>query len=165
MAQQSPTRRNTPPADGNAVERNEGRRVVFYIVMAIVIILVVGFLAGVLDNLVRSSVTSNPFLDNSRDILTVIASSSPWIALFVILCTSWIFIADNLFVRWNRALGNPDEKDKGVIYEIVHDNNAAAALILMVPMLIIALGLIYVALLNLPYNLPYDLPATGTPKP
>ena len=74
--------------------------------------------------------------------------------LFIILCTSWVFIADTLFVRWNRALGNAEEKDKGVIYEIVHDNNAAAALVLMVPMIIIALGLIYVALLNLPYNLP-----------
>src|SRR4051812_19175079 len=157
MAQQTPTRgRNTTPVD-NSVERSEGRRVVLYIVMAVIIILVVGFLAGVLDNLVRSTVTSNPFLDNARDILTVLASSSPWIALFIILCTSWIFIADMLFVRWNRALGNPDEKDKGVIYEIVQDNNAAAALVLMVPMIIIALGLIYVALLNLPYNLP-----TGT---
>lgn len=157
MAQQSPptSRRNIPPpTTQDAVERTEGRRVVLYIAMSIVVILVVGFLAGVLDNLVRSTVSSNAFLDNARDILTVIASSSPWIALFIILCTSWIFIADSLFVRWNRALGQPDEKDKGVIYEIVHDNNAAAALVLMVPMIIIALGLIYVALLNLPSSIP-----------
>lgn len=154
MAQQSPTRRNTQPPVDSAAERGEGRRVVLYIVIAVIVILVVGFLAGLLDNLVRTGVTSNPFLDNARDILTVIASSSPWIALFVILCTSWIFIADALFVRWNRALGETQGNDKGVIYEIVHDNNAAAALILLVPMLIIALGLIYVALLNLPYNLP-----------
>ncbi len=160
MAQQSPTRRNTPPTLENTVERGEGRRVVLYIVVAIIVILVVGFIAGVLDNLVRTGVTTNPFLDNARDILTVIASSSPWIALFIILCTSWIFIADMLFVRWNRALGEPNEKDKGVIYEIVHDNNAAAALVLMVPMIIIALGLIYVALLNLPYNLPVTVNPT-----
>src|SRR4051812_5050464 len=160
MAQQSPSRRNTQPVIDNAVERSEGRRVVLYIVIAIIVILVVGFIAGVLDNLVRTGVTTNPFLDNARDILTVIASSSPWIALFIILCTSWIFIADTLFVRWNRALGDANEKDKGVIYEIVHDNNAAAALVLMVPMIIIALGLIYVALLNLPYNLPTGVTPT-----
>lgn len=154
MAQQSPTkRRNTPNVD-NTVERKEGRRVIVYIVMALVIILVVGFLAGVLDTALRNSVKSNVFLDNSREILAVIASTAPWIVLFIVLCSSWIFIADSLFVRWNRALGEADEKDKGVIYEIVHDNNAAAALVLMVPMIIIALGLIYVALLNLPFNLP-----------
>ena len=157
MAQQTPSRRVTPRSGENEIERGEGRRVVLYIVMAVIVILVVGFLAGVLDNLVRTNVTSNPFLDNARDILTVLASSSPWIALFIVLCTSWIFVADTLFVRWNRALGEANQKDKGVIYEIVHDNNAAAALVLMVPMIIIALGLIYVALLNLPYNLP-----TGT---
>jgi hypothetical protein len=160
MAQPSPRRQTNPPVGSNTVERREGRRVVVYIVVAIIVILVVGFLAGVLDNLVRDSVRSNVFLDNARDILAVLASTAPWIALFIILCTSWIFIADNLFVRWNRVLGDATDTDKGVIYEIVHDNNAAAALVLMVPMLIIALGLIYVALLNLPYNL--TIPATPT---
>jgi hypothetical protein len=162
MAQPSPRRQTNPPVGSNTVERREGRRVVVYIVVAIVVILIVGFLAGVLDNLVRDSVRSNVFLDNARDILSVLASTAPWIALFIILCTSWIFIADNLFVRWNRAMGDEDgnNSDKGVIYEIVHDNNAAAALVLMVPMLIIALGLIYVALWNLPYNL--TIPATPT---
>ena len=57
-------------------------------------------------------------------------------------------------------MGEPQDKDKGVIYEIVHDNNAAAALVLMVPMIIIALGLIYVALLNLPYNLTTNITPT-----
>lgn len=160
MAQPSPRRQVNPAAGSNAVERREGRRVVLYIVIAVVVILIIGFLAGVVDNLVRESVRSNVFLDNARDILAVLASTAPWIALFIILCTSWIFIADNLFVRWNRALGDATDSDKGVIYEIVHDNNAAAALVLMVPMLIIALGLIYVALLNLPYNL--TLPTTPT---
>jgi hypothetical protein len=160
MAQPTPRRQANPPVGANTVERREGRRVVVYIVVAIVVILLVGFLAGVLDNLVRDSVRSNVFLDNARDILSVLASTAPWIALFIILCTSWIFIADNLFIRWNRALGDDGGSDKGVIYEIVHDNNAAAALVLMVPMLIIALGLIYVALLNLPYNL--TIPATPT---
>lgn len=154
MAQQSPTKRHNTSEVDNTVERKEGRRVIVYIIMALVIILVVGFLAGVLDTALRNSVKSNVFLDNSREILAVIASTAPWIVLFIVLCASWIFIADSLFVRWNRALGEGDEKDKGVIYEIVHDNNAAAALVLMVPMIIIALGLIYVALLNLPFNLP-----------
>src|SRR5690349_19644840 len=112
MAQQTPSRRVSPRSGENEIERGEGRRVVLYIIMAVVVILVVGFLAGVLDNLVRSQVTSNAFLDNARDILTVLASTAPWISLFIILCTSWVFIADTLFVRWNRALGEANEKDK-----------------------------------------------------
>ncbi|MDB5080656.1 MAG: hypothetical protein JWP00_2580 [Chloroflexi bacterium] len=157
MTQPSHTRRSSTPDELNSVERKEGRRVILYIFIALVVVLVVGFLAGMLDTLLRGSVKSNVFLDNSREILAVIASTSPWIVLFIILCASWVFIADNLFIRWNRALGESDGQDKGMIYEIIHDNNAAAALVLMVPMLIIALGLIYVALLNLPYNLPTNI--------
>ncbi len=135
-------------------ERKEGQRVIIYLALAIVIILVVGFLAGLLDNMLRSGITTNVFLDNSREILQVIASSAPWISLFIILCASWVYIADVLFTRWNRILGGPEMEDKGIIYEIVQDNNSAAALMLLLPMLLIAMGLIYVAILNLPYNLP-----------
>ena len=141
-----------PPLAGtNNVERQEGRRAVLYIAGAILVIIVLGFLAGLLDQALRESVKSNAFLDNSREILAVIASSAPWIAFFIILCSSWVFIADRLFLRWNRAFGHAG---KGIIHEIVEDNNSAAALVLLVPMIIIALGLIYVALLNLPYNIP-----------
>lgn len=153
MSQQNATKESQPLTTGAKFERAEGRRTIFYVAGGIVLILVLGFLAGVLDNALRSGVTTNAFIENSREILVVIASTAPWISLFIILCTSWVFIADQLFMRWNRALGLPDEQDKGIIYEIVRDNNSAAALVLFVPMLIIALGLIYVSLLNLPYNL------------
>lgn len=152
MAQQKTTTESEQTSTVAKFERAEGRRAVIYVGIAIVVILVLGFLAGVLDNAIRSA-GSNAFVENSREILVVVASTAPWIAFFLILCTSWIFVADQLFMRWNRALGRPDEQDKGLIYEIVHDNNAAAALVLFVPMLIIAMGLLYVALLNLPYNL------------
>ncbi len=140
-----------PVDNTEKVVKREGRRVVLYIIVALITIIVAGFLAGLLDLSLRSSVTSNVFVDNAREILAVIASTSPWIAFFIILCSSWIFVANRLFVRWNRAFGH---QDKGLIYEIVEDNNSAAALVLLVPMVIIALGLIYVALLNLPANLP-----------
>lgn len=153
MAQQKTTPESEQISTGAKFERAEGRRAVIYVGVAIVVILALGFLAGVLDNAVRSGSSTNAFVENSREILVVVASTAPWIAFFLILCTSWIFVADQLFMRWNRALGRPDEQDKGLIYEIVHDNNAAAALVLFVPMLIIAMGLLYVALLNLPYNL------------
>ncbi|HEX2914332.1 MAG TPA: hypothetical protein VH186_26265 [Chloroflexia bacterium] len=142
-------------------EKREGKRVILYIAVVIVLILIIGFLAGALDSALRSSVQSNAFLDNSREILAVIASTAPWIAFFIILCSSWIVIAEQLFVRWNRAIGGEQDKDKGVIYEIVEDNNAAAALVLLVPMIIIAMGLIYVALLNLPFNIPTVVTSPG----
>lgn len=153
---QRPTagRQGRNPNETREFERREGRRALLYIIIAIIVILVVGFLAGVIDNAVRSGVSSNAFLDNAREILAVLASTAPWIALFIVLCSSWVFIADSLFVRWNRALGESTDMEKGIIYEIVHDNNAAAALILLLPMLLIAMGLIYVALLNLPFNIP-----------
>ncbi len=154
MAQQPRMSSGNKAANLTHVERKESRRAVLYILVAILAILVIGFVAGVIDNAIRTNITTNAFVENSREMLLVIASTAPWIAFFILLCSSWVFIADRLFVRWNRVLGEPNEKDKGIIYEIVHDNNSAAALVLLVPMLLIALGLIYVALLNLPYNLP-----------
>jgi hypothetical protein len=148
-------------------ERAEDRRVLLYIVIAIPVILLLGFIAGVLDDALRAQVDTNAFLENSREILQVIASSAPWLVLFIVLCSAWVWIADTLFKRWNRALGRAGEQDKGLIYELVHDNNSAAALMLLVPMIIIALGLIYVSLLNLPYNLSNYITTipTGTPRP
>jgi hypothetical protein len=147
-------------------ERAENRRIIVYILIAIPVILLIGFLAGVLDDAIRTGVDTNAFLENSREILQVIAASSPWLVLFIVLCSAWVWIADTLFKRWNQALGRADEQDKGLIYELVHDNNSAAALMLLVPMIIIALGLIYVSLLNLPYNLSnYITTVPTTPRP
>ncbi len=154
MAQQPRAGQGDNTVNKRQFERTEGRRAILLILMAIVVILVLGFLAGLVDDLIRTSVDENVFLTNSREILQVIGSSAPWIAFFIILCSSWVVLADRLFVRWNRVLGHEDDKDKGIIYEIVHDNNAAAAMMLLLPMLLIAMGLIYVALLNLPYNIP-----------
>ena len=145
---------NTSQTNIKQFETRANRLTLYYIAGAMLAILVLGFVAGVVNDVLRDNVSTNVFVDNAKEILTVIASTAPWITFFIILCTSWIIIADRLFVRWNRGLSQPNDPDKGVIYEIVHDNNSAAAIVLMVPMIIIALGLIYVALLNLPYNLP-----------
>lgn len=150
-------------------ERGENRRIILYIVVALAVILIVGFLAGLIDDAVRPAVRSNAFVDNAGEMLTVVAGTAPWLALALVLCACWVFVADRLFVRWNRAYGEQQEKDKGLIWEIVHDNNSAAALVLLVPLLIIVLSLMYVSVLNLPYNLRDALqdvlPATPTPRP
>ncbi len=164
MSQQPVIGQGNEVKDTQEFERREGRRIVLYLAIAIVVILVIGFLAAVLDKAIRNTTDNNVFLENSREILAVIGSTAPWIVFFIILCSSWIFISDRLFVRWNRGLGEPDNQNRGMIYEIVHDNNSAAALILLLPMLLIAMGLIYVALLNLPFNIP-TVVTPATPRP
>jgi len=131
-------------------EKTERRRVVLYGVLIFIGILVVGFLAGVIDNAIYPQ-DKNAFLENSKDILVVIGSSAPWAALFLLLCAGWVYLANRLFVSWNKALSTGEDDEaygKGLIYEIVRDNNAAAVLVLMLPLVIVALLLIYIAIIN-----------------
>ncbi len=135
------------PITQEAEKKARGRALI-YAVIAMVGVLVVGLIAGVLDS--ATSNRSNAFIVNLQDLLLVIASTAPWIVFFFILCTVWVYFADRLFVKWNTALHAPDEEayGKGIIYEIVHDNNAAASIVLIMPTLSIALALIYIAILN-----------------
>jgi len=132
----------------SAADKNGGRETVFWAVLSIIVILVVGYVAGILDSAISKQ--PNAFVDNARDMLLVIANTSPWIALFFCLCYIWTWAADRLFRKWNKSLNKPGDEayGKGIIYEIVRDNNAAAALVLIMPTLTIALALIYVAILN-----------------
>jgi hypothetical protein len=132
-------------------EKQERSRTLLYAVIFIVGVLVIGLVAGLIDNALNPN-RGNAFIINLQDLLLVIASTAPWIVLFFVLCAVWVYFADRLFVKWNKALNSPDEEayGKGIIYEIVHDNNAAAAIVLIMPTLSIALALIYIAILNKP---------------
>ena len=137
-----------PKTTDPAGETRERGRTVGYAAVAMLVILVVGYLAGVADSAITGH--GNYFLTNLRDILLVVASSAPWVVLFFVLCFAWIWVANSLFVRWNTAMNKPGDPahGKGIIYEIVCDNNAAAAIVLIMPTLTIALALIYIAILN-----------------
>ncbi len=141
---------NTPVHAHHHNEKKERRRVLYYMLGIMVGILVIGFLAGVLDNATSSKPGGNAFIINSQDILVVIASTAPWIVFFFLLCSAWIYLADRLFIKWNKAFNHPGDVSygKGIIFEIVQDNNAAAAIVLIMPTMSIALALIYIAILN-----------------
>ncbi|MEI6043364.1 MAG: hypothetical protein WCS37_03120 [Chloroflexota bacterium] len=141
-------RQPQPPITSQA-EKQEGNRTLLYAIVAMVGILLLGLLAGVIDSAINPG-RSNAFIVNVQDLLLVIASTAPWIVFFFILCSIWVYFADKLFAKWNTSLNQPGEEayGKGIIYEIVHDNNAAAAVVLIMPTLSIALALIYIAILN-----------------
>lgn len=130
-------------------ENRERSRTLLYAIIAIVGILLVGLVAGLIDNAANPS-RGNAFIVNVQDLLLVIASTAPWVVFFFILCALWIYFADRLFIKWNKALNKPGDEayGKGIIFEIVRDNNAAAAIMLIMPTLSIALALIYIAILN-----------------
>ena len=130
-------------------EKRERSRTLLYAIIAIVGILLVGLVAGLIDNAANPS-RGNAFIVNVQDLLLVIASTAPWVVFFFILCALWIYFADRLFIKWNKALNKPGDEayGKGIIFEIVRDNNAAAAILLIMPTLSIALALIYIAILN-----------------
>lgn len=130
-------------------EKRERSRLLLYAALFVAGILLLGLIAGFIDNAINPN-RGNAFIVNLQDILLVIASTAPWIVFFFILCGVWVYFADRLFVKWNKALNSPNEDAyaKGIIYEIVHDNNAAAAILLIMPTLSIALALIYIAILN-----------------
>ena len=143
----------------NEAEKREQARTLIYSLVFIVVVLIVGFVAGVIDQALQS-VPSDPtqskqnyFLLNAKDILLIIASMAPWAVLFFLICVAWTYITNRLFTKWNSALAD-DENDeaygKGLVYEIVHDNNAAAALVLIMPMLVIAVALIFIVILIKP---------------
>jgi hypothetical protein len=136
------------------VEKSERQRTLIYSLVFIIAVLVVGFIAGVIDQSIHSNSTTdrnqNYFIVNSEDLLLIIASMAPWAVLFFLICLAWVTIANRLFVKWNTALADNEHDEaygKGIIYEIVHDNNAAAAIVLIMPMLVIAVALIFIVLL------------------
>jgi hypothetical protein len=131
-------------------EKSERGRVVLYGLLILIGTLVIGLLAGIIDNALRPE-DKNAFVENSKDIFLVVASSAPWAALFFVLCAGWIYLINKLFVRWNKALSHSEQDEnygKGIIYEIVHDNNAAAVLLLLMPLMLVVLLLIYIAIIN-----------------
>jgi len=146
MAQQQPQLPSNVVAEA---EKEERSRTLLYAVLVMIGVLVVGLVAGLIDNAINPA-RSNAFITNLQDLLLVIASTAPWIVFFFVLCVVWVYFANRLFVKWNTALNKPGDQayGKGIIYEIVQDNNAAAAILLIMPTLSIALALIYIAILN-----------------
>jgi hypothetical protein len=129
-------------------EVTERRRVLLYSAIFIAGILVIGLIAGIVDSLIRNQ--GNFFLSNLEVVLLIVASSAPWAVIFFLLCLGWVYLINRLFVKWNTSFAD-DENDeaygKGIIYEIVRDNNGAAAVLLVGPLLILAVALLFIVTL------------------
>jgi hypothetical protein len=131
-------------------EKKEEQRTLLYTLIFIIVLLVIGLIAGFIDQLLRGlDISQNAFIVNAEALLQIIASSAPWFALFFILSLVWMYIADRLFKRWNSSLHSEADEahGKGIIYEIVKDNNSAAAIVLILPTLSIATVLVFIATL------------------
>ena len=88
-------------------EKNEDRRTIIYSMIFIIVVLLVGFVAGFIDQAIHSNNperNQNFFILNMEDLLLIIASMAPWTVLFFLISMAWIFIANRLFVKWNTAL-------------------------------------------------------------
>ncbi len=140
---------DNPKSDVYAEIAVQRRAAVRNTIMALLTILLVGVIAGIIDSRLHPG-RGNAFFVNAQDLLLVLASTAPWIVFFFLLCWGWVWIADRIFMKWNRVFYRPDEEahGKGIMYEIVRDNNAAAAIVLILPTVAIALALIYIAILN-----------------
>ncbi len=110
-------------------------RILIQCVVAALVLLVVGFVTDLLIGL-------RAFTDHLRSIPLILATFTPWAAFFLVIAGVWATIIDLFFQRYN---GNAEQ---GVAYELAHDNNTAAAVLLTLPIAIIAMVLIAITILT-----------------
>lgn len=102
---------------------------------AAIVLLLIGFATDLIAGL-------RTFADHLASVPLILASFTPWTALFLVIAGIWATIIDRFFQRYN---GNPTQ---GIAYELAHDNNTAAAILLTLPIAIIATLLIAITILT-----------------
>jgi hypothetical protein len=110
-------------------------RILVYCLIAAAILLVVGFVTDLAAGL-------SAFTDHLRSIPLILATFTPWVALFLVVAGIWATLIDGFFQRYN---GDPDH---GIAYELAHDNNTAAAVLLTLPIAIMAILLTAISVLT-----------------
>ena len=110
-------------------------RILIQCVVAALVLLVLGFVTDLLGGL-------HAFTDHLRSIPLILATFSPWAAFFLVIAGVWATIIDLFFQRYN---GNAEQ---GIAYELAHDNNTAAAVLLTLPIAIMAMVLIAITILT-----------------
>ncbi|MCC6626076.1 MAG: hypothetical protein IT340_01615, partial [Chloroflexi bacterium] len=94
-------------------------------VVTAILLLIIGFVTDVVAGF-------STFTDHLRSIPLVLATFTPWVAFFLIIAGIWATFIDGFFRRFN---GDPEQ---GIAHELAHDNNTAAAVLLTVPIGIMA---------------------------
>lgn len=110
-------------------------RILIQCVIAAIILLAVGFVTDLVAGL-------SAFSDHLRSIPLILATFTPWVALFLVIAGIWATIVDGFFQRYN---GDPAQ---GIAYELAHDNNSAAAVLLTLPIGIMAMLLTAITILT-----------------
>jgi hypothetical protein len=104
-------------------------------VVTAVILLVVGYVTDLIAGF-------SAFTDHLRSIPLVLATYTPWAAFFLIIAGIWATFIDGFFRRFN------GDAAKGIAHELAHDNNTAAAVLLTVPIGIMAVLLTAITILT-----------------
>lgn len=110
-------------------------RLLIQCIVAALLLLGVGFITDLLAGL-------SAFTDHLRSIPLILATFTPWAAFFLVIAGIWATTIDLFFQRYN---GNAEQ---GIAYELAHDNNTAAAVLLTLPIAIIAILLIAITILT-----------------
>jgi heme/copper-type cytochrome/quinol oxidase subunit 2 len=110
-------------------------RILIQCIIAAVVLLVVGLVADLLFG-VRA------FTDHLLSIPLILATFTPWVALFLVISGIWATIVDQFFRRHNQ------NEERGLSYELTHDNNTGAAVLLTGPILIMAVLLTAISVLT-----------------
>lgn len=110
-------------------------RILINCVIVAVILLVIGFVTDLVAGF-------SAFTDHLRSIPLILATFTPWVAFFLVIAGIWATFIDAFFQRYN---GNPEH---GIAYELAHDNNTAAAVLLTLPIGIMAVLLTAITILT-----------------
>lgn len=103
--------------------------------MAAAVLLVIGFVTDLVAGF-------SAFADHLRSIPLILATFTPWVAFFLIIAGIWATMIDVFFQRYNGSA------DRGIAYELAHDNNTAAAVLLTLPIAIMAILLTAITILT-----------------
>jgi hypothetical protein len=110
-------------------------RILVWCLIAALILLVIGFITDLIAGF-------RAFTDHLLSIPLILATFTPWVAFFLVLAGIWATIIDHFFRDFNK------QADHGLAHELADDNNAAAAILLTVPVGIMAVLLTAIAILT-----------------
>jgi hypothetical protein len=128
-------RSSVPPSVPVWEKTMERYRYLLGCLAAAAILLVVGFITDLVAGF-------SVFTDHLRSVPLILATFTPWIAFFLVIAGIWATLIDGFFRRYNGMA------DRGISYELTHDNNTAAAVLLTMPILIMAVLLIAITILT-----------------
>jgi hypothetical protein len=110
-------------------------QILIWCLIAALLLLVVGFITDLVAGF-------RAFADHLASIPLILATFTPWMAFFLVIAGIWATLIDLFFQRTN------NDRRRGIAYELTHDNNTGAAVLLLLPIAIMAILLIAITILT-----------------